>query len=407
MGNFVAIHVLKQYNPGTFNRNENGEAKQIMVGGVNRARFSSQCQKRAIRELMACEEIRTANIRDLISKCLDVKVSDGTITEEEKDIIGNSICNKLIIGADCWDTGKKSEVVCTTNKYELDALINSFIEYLKENGIEDLKKDCKDKKRPLAIKIASTAALNDVYISVAKSLFGTMATDGVLGTVDGAVQMGQAYSVDAYLPESDFFTVKYVGRYGKDKSDPFFGAYESFNEIESQKKMGETINSGLSLYSNLMYSYANVNLKELERNLNTYIYPRKYEPNDSTNDIILEIVPKFVQAMVEMVPEATQNRSSSHVEPVVVLIEVIKDGSNLQPDWSKVIRATQKDISEQAIEKLYKFANDKTFRSGDITQFVMLGSDYKNYSTDFTDAKSITSFNELSIELKEQISELI
>ena len=404
MGNFVAIHVLKQYNPGTFNRGESGEAKQIMVGGVNRARFSSQCQKRAIRELMACEEIRTANIRTLIANCLDVKVSDGTITEEEKNIIGDCICNKNVIGADCWDTGKKSEVVCTTNKSEIDSLINAFIDYIKENGIEELKKD---KKKALAIKIASTAALKDVYISVAKSLFGTMATDGVLGTVDGAVQMGQAYSVDAYLPEADFFTVKYVGRYGDDKSDPFFGAYESFNDVESQKKAGETINSGLPLYSNLMYSYANVNIKELERNLNTFICPRKYEPNEDTNDIILKVVPEFVQAMIEMVPEATQNRSSSHVEPVVVLVEIIKDGSNLQPDWSKVIRATNKEISEQAIEKLANFANDKTFRSGELTQFVMLGSDYKDFSEKFKDAQSLNSFNELTNNLKEQIVKLI
>ena len=46
MGNFIAVHLLKHYNPGTFNRGEDGEAKQITVGGVNRVRFSSQCQKR-------------------------------------------------------------------------------------------------------------------------------------------------------------------------------------------------------------------------------------------------------------------------------------------------------------------------------------------------------------------------
>lgn len=407
MGNFVAIHVLKQYNPGTFNRGEDGEAKQIMVGGVNRARFSSQCQKRAIRELMACEEIRTANVQDLISKCLDVKVVDGTISEDEKNVIGEAICSKAIIGSDCWNTGKKSEVVCTTNKYEIDALINAFIEEIKTNGIEGLKKDCKDKKRPLSTKIAATAALNDVYISSAKALFGTMATDGVLGTVDGAVQIGQAYSVDAYLPEADFFTVKYVGRYGNDSSDPFFGAYESFDEIESQKKMGETINSGLSLYSNLMYSYANVNLKELQRNLNTIIYPRKYVPNESTNEIIMNVVPKFIQAMIEMVPEATQNRSSSHVEPAVVLIEVIKDGANLQPDWSKVIKANQLDITEQAIDRLANFANNKTFRSGEISQYVMLGSNYTALKEKFNDAIELTNLNTLNQKLREEISPLI
>lgn len=413
MGTFVAIHLLKHYNPGTFNRGENGEAKQIIIGGVNRVRFSSQCQKRAIREIMACEEIRSAHIEKLIAKCLDIRVEDGTITEEEKNLIGSLICSREIIGTKCWDklpkVGKEEKeettkdlqgnVVVNTNAAEIDALINTFIDYLKENGKEALKKDYK--------KVAEKAALSDVKLSIAKSLFGTMATDGVLGTVDGALQMGQAYSVDAYLPESDFFTVKFVGRSGADVSDPFYGAYEDFNDVESRKANGETINQGLSLYSNLMYSYANINLKELERNLNTYISPRKYTPNEDINDIIIKTVTDFIKAMIEMVPEATQNRSSSHVEPTAVLIEIIKDGANIQPDWSKVIVANNKDISEQAVERLSRFANDKTFRSGDIKQYIMLGSEFNLFASNFTDASQIKDFNELSEIIKTNITPLL
>lgn len=410
MGNFVAIHILKQYNPGTFNRGENGEAKQIIIGGVDRVRFSSQCQKRAIRELMACDEIRSAHIEKLISKILDIRVNDGTITEDEKDFIGDLICSKEIIGTKCWDKLKKKDeqdsvkdlqgnIVVNTNAAELNALVNTFIDELKTNGKDELKKNYK--------KVAKNAALTDVSLSIAKSLFGTMATDGVLGTVDGALQMGQAFSVDEYMPESDFFTVKFTGRSGIDNNDPFYDAYSSFNEIESNKQNGETINNGLSLYSNLIYEYANINIKELERNLNTFVCPRKYTPNESTSETILKVIPQFVQAMIEMVPEATQNRSSSHVEPAAVLIEVIENGANLQPDWSKVIVPTDKSISDQAIEKLSKFANNKTFRSGKIKQYIMLGSDYTNLANNFTDAKVIANFNDLTETLKSDITPLI
>lgn len=410
MGKFVAIHVLKQYNPGTFNRGENGEAKQIIVGGVNRVRFSSQCQKRAIREIMAPDEIRTAHIEKLISKILDVRVADGTITEEEKDLIGSLICSKEVIGTKCWDKLKKKDeqdsvkdlqgnIVVNTNGAEINALVNTFIDELKTNGKDELKKNYK--------KIAENAALTDVNISIAKSLFGTMATDGVLGTVDGALQMGQAFSVDEYMPESDFFTVKFTGRAGVDTSDPFFGAYTEFNDIESNKQNGETINNGLALYSNLIYEYANINIKELERNLNTFVSPRKYTPNDTTVDTILKVVPDFIKAMIEMVPEATQNRSSSHVEPAAVLIEVIEDGANIQPDWSKVISNTNISISEQAINRLAKFANNKTFRSGNIKQYILLGSDYTEFSNKFTDAKVINSFNELTDVIKNDVKPLI
>ena len=408
MGNFIAIHLLKHYNPGTFNRGEDGEAKQIVVGGVNRVRFSSQCQKRAIREIMACDEIRTTQIEKLISTCLQIQVTKKTITEKEMDLIGKLICSKEVIGVDPnqWEAimgrydKKINRVVVTTNAAEIDALINTFIDYLKTNGAKELEKNFKE--------VAANAALTDVNLSVAKSLFGTMATDGVLGTVDGALQIGQAYSVDAYLPESDFFTVKFVGRSGADASDPFFGAYNEFNNTESAKANGETINQGLSLYSNLMYSYANINLKELERNLNTYVCPRVYVPNEDINDTIIKTVVDFTKAMIKMVPEATQNRSASCVEPTAVLIEVIKDGSNLQPDWSKSISAkVDKTISEQAIEKLSKFANNKTFRSGEIQQFVMFGSEFEDSAKLFTDAKQIKSFNELEKVLKKTISPML
>lgn len=409
MGKFVAVHLLKQYNPGTFNRGENGEAKQIIIGGVNRVRFSSQCQKRAIRELMACDEIRSAHIEKLISNCLDVYVENGTITAEEKELIGNAICSKEVIGSPCWKNVSKNKeettkdlqgnVVVTTNASEIKALIDAFIEYLKKNGASELEKNKKT--------IAQTAALSDVSVSVAKALFGSMATDGVLGTVDGALEMGQAFSVDEYLPESDFFTVKFTGRTSMEASDPFFGAYESFNETESAKKNGETINNGLSLYSNLMYSYANINLVELERNLNTYVGTKTYVPNENTKDVILDVVPKFVKSMIEMTPEATQNRSSSHVVPTVVLVEVIEDGANLQPDWSRIIRNGETSIAEKAITKLGTFASDKTFRSGKITQYIMINPEYADMVDKFEGAIRIKSFDDLNDKLTETIKPLL
>ena len=410
MGNFIAIHLLKNYNPGTFNRGENGEAKQIIVGGVNRVRFSSQCQKRAIRELMACDEIRTAHIERLIEKCLDVKVADGTLTEAEKDTIGKLICSKAVIGTDCWaklktkdkvetEKERQGNVVVTTNASEIDALINTFITYLKEHGAKDLEKNYK--------KVAETVALNDVHLSVAKSLFGTMATDGVLGTVDGALQMGQAYSVDAYLPETDIFTVKFTGRSGVDESDPFFGAYSAFNAAEGRKAASETFNTGLPLYSNLIYSYANINLKELKKNLNTFVGTKEYFENPETETLILDTVNQFVQAMIKMTPEATQNRSASYVEPVAVLIEVIENDTNLQPDWTKVISNNGREISEQAIERLSNFANNKTFRSGNIRQYVMFGSEFGKFAENFTDATQLNNFKELTDALNSDIQPLI
>ena len=108
-----------------------------------------------------------------------------------------------------------------------------------------------------------------------------------------------------------------------------------------------------------------------------------------------------------MVPEATQNRSSSHVEPTAVLIEVIENGANIQPDWSKVISNTDKSISEQAIDRLSRFANNLTFRSGKIEQFIMLGSEYTDNANKFNNAEVIDNFDKLNTILSEKVLHLL
>ena len=259
----------------------------------------------------------------------------------------------------------------------------------------------------MAKQIASTSSLNDIKMSVTKALFGNMATDGIFGTVDGALQMGQAYSVDRFMPEADIFTVKFTGRSGADKSDPFFGAYETFNTDETKRAGAETFNQGLSLNSNLMYSYANINIKEFKKNLDTFIVSRDYAPSEDTNNILIATVTDFIKAMIRMTPEATQNRSASYVEPTMVLIEIIKDDTNIQPDWTKVITNNGNEIAEQAIERMSNFANNKTFRAGTVKQYIMFGSEYGQFADKFIDATQINNFNELSDIIKNEVTPLI
>jgi CRISPR system Cascade subunit CasC len=46
---FVQIHMLQSMPPGNLNRDENGQPKKCLFGGVTRGRISSQCLKRNIR----------------------------------------------------------------------------------------------------------------------------------------------------------------------------------------------------------------------------------------------------------------------------------------------------------------------------------------------------------------------
>src|SRR5438105_1122976 len=46
----VEIHLLQNFAPSCLNRDDTGSPKQCEFGGVTRARISSQCFKRAVRD---------------------------------------------------------------------------------------------------------------------------------------------------------------------------------------------------------------------------------------------------------------------------------------------------------------------------------------------------------------------
>ncbi len=46
---FVQVHMLQSMPPGNLNRDDTGQPKKCIFGGVTRGRISSQCLKRNIR----------------------------------------------------------------------------------------------------------------------------------------------------------------------------------------------------------------------------------------------------------------------------------------------------------------------------------------------------------------------
>ena len=50
MKKLIEIHVLQNFAPSNLNRDDTGAPKDALFGGTRRARVSSQCLKRAVRE---------------------------------------------------------------------------------------------------------------------------------------------------------------------------------------------------------------------------------------------------------------------------------------------------------------------------------------------------------------------
>lgn len=409
MGNFIGIHVIKNYNPGLFNRDMNNEAKQVRVGSVNRSRISPYALKRVLREEMEVDELRAAHLEDFIEKLLMNCVKDETLTQEEADKIGEFICSKDVLGSDSWkkrasvaakkesdtkqtkkesdsdstkeNADKKGRQIIVTNDMELMAIYDSIMKAKADGCLFDKNGNIDKKATVKTIK----AALDNVDVSIAKALFGTFPNSGVIETVDGAVQMAHAFSIDEYRPEVDDFVGKFSSHF-KEKADPFYAALSDFSANESNKTAADAMGSS-DVYSNTMYLYSNINIRELLRNLRTCASGKMSTERDAAvMNVISSQVPLYIEKFINGMPAAKQHSGSSHCDAAIALIECIENGNNSQPDFNRVIkydRDRDVGVAEQGIEVIHRWASDDTFRTGNVRRYVMLGAEYKKYTQDF------------------------
>src|SRR5258706_15185622 len=54
---FIEIHTIQNFAPSNLNRDDTGSPKDCEFGGHRRARVSSQCWKRAVREYFSREDL--------------------------------------------------------------------------------------------------------------------------------------------------------------------------------------------------------------------------------------------------------------------------------------------------------------------------------------------------------------
>lgn len=437
MANILTMQMLKLYAPSLANRGESGEPKTVTVGLSTRSRISSQCIKKAVRNYVAYNSIRSAHLYELVEKMLLELVADGTITEEELPAIGNIACmalncswDKLNKESDSKD--EKGNTVVQATPEEITTVVRASIEAARalaaetakttekseeveeteeQEGDDKKKKKGKSKPKlsPKAKKIIDEA-LNNVRISVDKALFGVMATDGELGSVDAAVRIGNLYSIDEYIPESDYITATYSA--GTVKSgDPFFGSFEAFNAEQGGSARAETLANRWE-YSNTMYAKTEVDIDILRKNLSESIVGKKMSiPQEVITGEMRDAVIDYINALIDVTPSANQSNLLTNSFPAICYFESIKGGTEFfaDPYFQKVIKSGEsKSVSAQGIEKFLDYAQSKKRIRGDGRRYVLLDDMYAEYEDAFEMAgvTVLHSMDELNNALKEEIERL-
>ncbi|MFF5037941.1 type I-E CRISPR-associated protein Cas7/Cse4/CasC [Nocardia salmonicida] len=315
MGIYIDINILQTVPPANLNRDDQGNPKEAIYGGVRRSRVSSQAWKRAARVRFADRVpdhdlgTRTRRVAGELAKRL---VDRTELNQEQAERLAGAALAPVGISA-----GKKAGATAYllfVGNGQLDAVIDLIAENATELvGLDDAALAEQMKKLPVAEQFRDNHPL-DV------ALFGRMVADIPSLNVDAAVQVAHALSTHAVEAEFDYFT-----------------AVDDTNEKDDP---GAGMIGTIGFNSATLYRYATIGLDQLRHNL-------------GETDAVLEAVDVFVDSFARSMPTGHTNSFAHRTLPSLVAITVRDDQPvNLVSAFEKPITSLQGGIAELSALKL-------------------------------------------------------
>ena len=289
----LELHILQSVPVACLNRDDFGSPKTALFGNVQRARVSSQCWKRAVRELMQEEAPalfggqRTRLILDPLCRILH---EQHGLAEEE----ARKKAEELGAAVSKLDTPPvRVKTLFFTSPLELEALAAAY------GATGNAKKAVKElAKHPL--KDAADIAL-----------FGRMVASDHSLTLEGAAMFSHALSTHKVSNEIDFFA--------------------AVDDLQPEDEAGAGMTGTLEFNSATYYRFAALNLDLLEQHLSALSAEERRE-----------VVRNFVTATLRAVPGARKNSMNAATLPSHVLAVVREKGHPVQlvnafekPVWTR------------------------------------------------------------------------
>lgn len=207
----IEYHILQSFPVTCLNRDDVGAPKSAVVGGVPRARVSSQCWKRQVR--LALQEfgiklgVRTAKVSDLFARYLTtLEASDDSALK-----CAQLMANALLAKEKKQSKGKAKAEVEVENEstqdkenkllYISDSEAMRFALFAKKHAF-DLSKFDEKKLLPELIKVSKKEPVDALDIA----LFGRMVAKAAEINVEAATSFSQALSTHRVTNDLDFFT---------------------------------------------------------------------------------------------------------------------------------------------------------------------------------------------------------
>lgn len=297
----IEYHILQSFPVTCLNRDDVGAPKTATVGGVTRARVSSQCWKRqvrlALRDFGVKIGTRTKRAEVLFSKACETMGAPSDAAEA----CGKKIAELLVDDTLLFISGSEAE---------------AFAEHAKTVDFDAEKLNAKD-----ITKIAKKA-LNPAVDALDIALFGRMVAKAADMNVEAASSFAHAISTHRVSNEIEFFT-----------------ALDDLAEEPGSAHMGS-----LEFNAATYYRYISLNLGQLRQTLG--------------QEDVKAAVDAFTKALFVAVPDARQTTQSG-ASPWEFSRVLVRKGQRLQVPFETPVKAQEGGYLVPSIDALKGYLDKK------------------------------------------------
>jgi len=360
----VELHLIQNFAPSCLNRDDTNTPKDCEFGGHRRARISSQCIKRAIREYfsdslgkrkgysMFSPDILASRTKLLVRELSDRLADSGKDKDQAKGITIKAL-KGIGLGMDKKKVDN-TQYLMFMGKREIDTLAQLILQYwdaldrVSETAVTEEEKEIRETGRerkkqakkgfPSEIRNALLKVL-DGGKAVDLALFGRMLADLPDKDIDAACQVAHAISTNKVLMDMDFYT--------------------AVDDIQPEEETGAGMMGITGFNSSCFYRYSLVDMEQLKKNL--LGKPAKDATSQEikeAEELALKTLEAFSRASVTAIPTGKQTSFAAQ-NPPDAIFAVVRDKAapvSLVNAFAEPVRPTnEKGLMQASVEAMNSY----------------------------------------------------
>lgn len=326
----LEYHILQSFPVSCLNRDDVGSPKTAMVGGVERARVSSQCWKRQVRLAMQ-------GFLDASEGC-GKPLHLGVRTKRMANMIADACRTLGASEAEADDCGKVMEEMLAKDTlfFASSGECEALAQIAQEHGFK-LEGNAKAKKA--LTKAIAKKLLTKPLCALDIALFGRMVAMVPDLNVEAAAAFSHAISTHKVTPELDFFT--------------------ALDDRPLPEECGSAHMGTNEFNSATYYRYVSLNLGQLAKTLGI---DRTTKEGAATLRRAVEVFTRALFVAVPVARQATQSAAClwdyAHV--------YVRHGQRLQASFDRPVRSDGTGFLAPSIEALEKTLSTKEEQIGSL-----------------------------------------